>query len=143
MIVQNKNDWVLEPFVRVGIFKFGENYSTYLRIPDLLEPWDEEDQREDTIVFDVVGTSSYISVDEKGKIDTVYCRDECNYTGVNLIGKPLEEVESVLKVKAIYDENLAEQDIYTIDELGLTVWVKDGLVSIIDCSIYIDPNEVD
>jgi hypothetical protein len=136
-----KNDWSLEPFKGVGAFKLGEHVSSYLKIPNLLEPWDEEDQDEDSISYNILGTRSYISADENGKIETVSCHEKCNFKGENLIGKSLKEIESILNAKAEYDDNLAEQDVYVIDELELMIWVKDGFVSIIDCGIYIDPNE--
>jgi hypothetical protein len=133
------NNWEMEPFTKVGVFRFGEFYKEY---QNLLQPWDEEDQLEDSITFYIVGTDSYLTADENDKIESITCKEECNYKGVNLIGKTFKEVESILNAKAVFDENLANQDIYDVNDCGLMLWVKDDVVVSIDCNRYIDPDEV-
>jgi hypothetical protein len=134
-----RNNWDLEPFVKIGSFKFGDDYTKYL---NSLQLWDEKDQRDDELTLDIIGTDSFLITDETHRIRQVTCKDECNYKGVNLIGKHLEEVESILNVKAVYDDYLMDQDVYLIDEFGMTLWVNDGIVVTVGCSVYIDPDEI-
>jgi hypothetical protein len=133
-----KNSWNLEPFLRVGVFEFGKSVAPYVDAYNLI-PW-EEGQSEDAFQYDISGTESYISTDN-GKIVTVSCRDECNYAGKNLLGKTLDEIESILQKEAAFDENIMGQDIYEFDDLGLTIWFQENVAKSIDCSIYIDPDE--
>jgi hypothetical protein len=133
------NDWELKPFTKVGVFEFGHCYEEY---QSLLQSWDEERQLEDSTTFYIVGTNSYLTADNNKNIESITCKEKCNYKGINLIGKTLKEVESILNVKAVFDENLADQDVYDVDDCGLMLWIKDNAVVSIDCNRYIDPDEI-
>jgi hypothetical protein len=141
MNVETKNDWELVPFTKVGAFKLGSELTFEFIKKHNLEMWPIESNTQDEFSYYIGGTDSFLTTDGD-VIKNVSCRDECNYKGVNLIGRPLEEVEILLQSNAVHDDYMIEHDVYLIDELGLMVWVKDGLVSIIDCSIYIDPDEI-
>jgi hypothetical protein len=134
-----EKDLVLEPFIKVGAFRFETHYSRY---SGLLEPWDQEEEIEDSATFDMVGTESFLSTDKDGKIEHITCKDECNYRGVNLIGKSLDEVEKILGYEGVVTYPEINSDVHSIDKLGLTIWVEEGIVVTIGCMMYIDPDEV-
>jgi hypothetical protein len=136
------NNWELEPFDRVGAFKLGSDVNHYIDTYELSLRPIESDNPED-FTFDIGETDSFLRTDYDKHILSVTCEDECRYKGVNLIGKPLEDVELLLQAKAVYDDQMCDQEIYVIDQLGLMLWVDDGIVVTVNCSIYIDPDEVD
>jgi hypothetical protein len=139
MSVDN-NDWELEPFTRIGAFKLGDNVNQYIEFYKLsLRPL-ESDAPED-FTFDIGETDSFLRADYYKNIVSVTCEDKCIYKGVNLIGNSLKKIETLLKLKAVYNDQMCEQEIYVIDELGLMLWVDEGVVVTVNCSIYIDPNE--
>jgi hypothetical protein len=137
----SKNDWELEPFIRVGIFKLGEPLSLNF-IREYLKMWPTESNTQDEFPYDIIGTNSFLSTDCNDVIQHVSCRDQCNHKGTNLIGKSLEEVEVLLGYKTVVKYPLIDPDTYNIDELGLLIWVEEGLVVTVDCGIYIDPDEI-
>jgi hypothetical protein len=137
------NDWVLEPFVRVGIFPLGKQISFDLMKEFLEKSSDEETANARDTKFNILGANAFLIMDEHGRVKHINCDDQCNYKEVNLIGKPLKEVESLLGYEAISYMPDIVVGAYDIDELGVMLWVNDdGLVKTVDCGMYIDPDEV-
>jgi hypothetical protein len=138
-----KNDWTLEPFVRVGIFPLGKIISSKVKKDFLEQCPEEETANESDTKFKIIGANAFLTVDINGCVKHVNCDDECNYKGTNLIGKSLREVESLLGHKALAYLPDIIIGAYDVDELGVMLWIdNNGLVKTVDCSMYIDPNEV-
>jgi hypothetical protein len=136
----DNNDWELKPFDRVGAFKLGDDVNQYVEPYDLsLRPLESDDPEDFT--FDIGATDSFLRADHHKNIVSVTCEDKCTYKGINLIGQLLEAVEVLLETKAVYNDQMCDQEIYVIDELGLMLWVDKGVVVTVNCSIYIDPDE--
>jgi hypothetical protein len=143
MVATVKNDWVLQPFVRVGIFHLGRLLPPEYKV-ELLEecPKDEVADEEDT-KFNILGANAFLTVDKYDYVIHVNCDDECYYKGVNLIGQSLSAVEALLEYKVIVTFPDIDFNVYDIDELGVTLWVDENdIVKTVDCSRYVDPREV-
>jgi hypothetical protein len=137
------NDWVLEPFIRVGIFPLGKQISSDFTKKFLEESSDEETANENDTKFNILDSNAFLTIDENGLVKHVNCDDQCNFKGVNLIGKPLEEVESLLGYEAVAYLPDIIVGVYDVDEIGVMLWVdNDGLVKTVDCGMYIDPDEI-
>jgi hypothetical protein len=137
-----ENHWELEPFSKVGPFRLGSDVNEYIENYKL-SIWPLESENPEDFTFYIEGNHSFLATDQYKKITSITCKEECNYKGVNLIGRSLEEVEILLQAKAAYDDQMCDQEIYVVDELGLMLWVDNKIVVTVNCSIYIDPDEVD
>jgi hypothetical protein len=136
------NDWVLEPFIRVGVFRLGKVFPPVAH-QRYLTPWKEDFEFDDSYSFDIKGTESFLSTDGDDVIEHVSCRDHCFYHGRDLIGTRLQDVESLLGHKGVLERPELIPDCYSIDALGIDIWVDDDMrVTVVDASMYIDPNEV-
>lgn len=97
---------------------------------------------ENRVYYSFFNESIEVFIDEKAKIDDIYCKTACWYDGINLIGL---RFDLFLNHFNLSDENLVAENIYTIrqgagqtqkvytiDELDLQVWVyRKKIVTII------------
>jgi hypothetical protein len=137
---------ILSPGHSVGPFGFGEHINPYLKRFDFeIETIGERDPttyyspgREDE------GIS--ITLDEKECIESIFCRQELQLYGANLIGMSLRqfEIHSGASYVGVPDSlNWEEDDIpqivYEFESLGLQVWVKHNvIVTIIASALWED-----
>jgi hypothetical protein len=136
------NDWVLEPFVRVGVFRLGKKLPPVAH-QKYLVPWKEDFEIHESFSFDIKGTKSSVMTDGDDVIESVCCQDHCFYHGRDLIGKRLQDVEFLLGHKAVLDRPELIPDCYSVDGLGLIIWVDDDVrVTSVDALRYFDPDEV-
>lgn len=126
---------ILIPNVSFGNILFGDNIKNYS---------DRQYEYSDTIGKDAYSSYSFREtpvsayVDKDGMIESISCKTECIWEGVDLIGlaykrfnllcpKPIAHNDRVW-VYLNEDQDEQEQDVYEYDELGLQLWVFDGTI---------------
>ena len=139
-------DLVLIPRVAIGPIRYGDAASSLLSIegfeeiepdPDyVIDSWYMNDELDVDVFFD----------DDTGKIARIVCGKALFFNNVNLIGLTLEDAETLLQHKhedAEFGIEMYEKgdlrDVYYLDELGVTFWVKDGVIE----SVTADNDEND
>lgn len=120
--------WV--PNDRIGPFAFGTLANQYIEHYGLIPVPEEYNQKVDWIVYKT-NTDDRIYVEDK-KIVSVSCSSTCIYKENELIGQPVDKILEYLNCEpdSIESAELSEgfQEIYEFDQLGLQLWVKDGIV---------------
>ena len=123
--------YTFEPGKGISPFYFGESiepllsmYSPVYIATEGDESWDEYD------FFD--GSIEVYADKELKTIESIACRENCYWEGVNLIDLPIQEFISRFESKQdryhIERIELVEedQDVYDFDDLGLQLWVNDA-----------------
>lgn len=121
-------EWI--PKKRIGPFVFGKSIDKYIREYELTIVPEEYNRKVDWAVYKTIDDNR-IYVEDK-KIISVSCSSTCEYKGCELIGKPIDEILRHINCQpdSVEKAELSEgvQEIYELDQMGLQLWVKDGLV---------------
>ena len=135
-------NYVWMPNVGLGEIKFGELFSRHIE-SGMLSVDQFLGDRFGAHYRDAAKTQS---VDEEdGLVSGIRCVETFVYRGMNLIGVKLERAVELIarepdRIDGPYDLNDDDvQSTAEFDELGLMLWLRDGLV--VSASIFEDPGE--
>ncbi|WP_321518436.1 hypothetical protein [uncultured Bacteroides sp.] len=117
----------LIPNKSVGIFCLGSDVRKYTHIPHYLTKNKENDFSYES--YDFYEQDIVVWV-EKGRIETLCCKNRCYWQGLNLIKMPFDEFQSLYNVVPDKSENIyllvngrgQNQTVYDFDKLGLQIW---------------------
>lgn len=126
----------LIPLKSIGPFLFNSELSHYtsLALTELPEEYDKE-----------VGWRSYALPDndvriyvENGTIVSIACYDECIFCNYDLVGLHEEVSKSIIQSKLTHLEIMELDDevkvILEYDDIGMQVYIKDGVVESVTCN---------
>ncbi len=134
--------WI--PLKCVGPFNFGDQIDEYRNNFFLKLIPEEYNEKVDWDVYGITNDEIRIYV-ENGKIEAVSCEADWFYNGKNMIGMRIKDVLNLLRMEpdTVETEELVEgpQEVYDFGDLGLQLWVKNGVVVTAICSGLCDEEE--
>jgi hypothetical protein len=124
--------WLWVPGLSVGPFQFGDVAASVIRSHRLVKlERDYANASWDT--YEVPGCESRVSV-ENGEISGVLCCDSLKYKEVDLLGRTPEEIRALLGHEDELEENVGLGEALYYDELGLTLFVANGVSRSATCN---------
>lgn len=122
------------PFVSVGDIYFGELINKYIDSLNLVYEPDDSGIGIETYVHSGLGISLNISALSK-RIEFIICKHNLFYLAKNIIGMNIVEFITYTNEKyygdidiADFEEDGVPQYIYEFDDIGLQIWVKNGII---------------
>ena len=118
----------LIPNKSLGIFILGSSIKKYVHLPHDLAKNEVKYFSYDSYNFYELGLIVWV---EKGKVETVCCKNECYWRGYNLLKMPIDKFQSLYNVMPDKSEKIyhlvngrgQNQMVYDFDKLGLQIWV--------------------
>lgn len=118
----------LIPNKSLGIFILGSSIKKYVHLPHDLAKNKEKYFSYDSYNFYELGVIVWV---EKGKVETVCCKNECYWKGDNLLRMSIDKFQSLYNVISDKSEKIyhlvngrgQNQMVYDFDQLGLQIWV--------------------
>lgn len=129
----------LEPFSKVGIFRFDSNIEEYLKNNMYNVVYGEELTTLDSYYFEKAELTIFVDHATR-KIDSILCEDQCIYNDVDLIGMNVQEffvfsdTSNKIEPEIINEDSDCPKLIYDFETLGLEVWVEDDIITSIIAS---------
>jgi hypothetical protein len=131
--------WHWVPGQSIGPFTFGNRADPYVRDYGLLKrppacsiaDWD---------TYELPGFGSWIIV-ENGRITEVHCVDGVEYMGRNLLGMDISEIRELLGAEEKKEDNVGLGYALYYDDLGLTLFLVDGVVSAAACGLILEDDD--
>jgi len=128
---------ILQPLVAVGSFEFVTPIKRYVEQFPFIHEVEQDDDYE---VYSLETPLVEIYVEE-GRIESVVCREECLYKGMNIIGMSIDQFISNYDAEYFgeideldFEEDDTPQYVYDFDSLGLLIWVKNDLIITVTAS---------
>lgn len=127
--------WHWVPGTSVGPFVFGERADQYISDYDLRKR-EPDCSIADWETYELPGFESWIVVKD-GRILEVYCADELECKGSDLIGMPSSDVLKLLGKEDQKEVNVGLGYALYYNGLGLTVFVENEIVSAVACGLIL------
>jgi len=125
------NDFILNPNISVGDFRFGRNIEEYILGYDFkfFEPFSGLEDDAGNYKNENLGITLYIDNDKS--INSIFCKKYCFYDGINLVGLNVDKFivsfgkkpDKIEKFSVFLNESeIQNQTAYDIDDLGICLW---------------------
>jgi len=136
--MKHKMDWV--PVERIGPFRFENSIEEYLDKYHLVKVPEEFDEDVGWHVYSTDAEGDFRIYVEEGSIVGIACYSDCWLNGVNLIGKTISEVVTLIGFTPCVDKNTIEIDeeqesIFEFEQVDAQVWVRQGKIVAVICGV--------
>ncbi|MBU2714433.1 hypothetical protein [Zooshikella harenae] len=125
-------NWIWVPNKSIGCFYFDQKIDVK-SLPFQCEEVKSSDESGEWSTFEIIGDASRFSV-ENNILISVECVNNFVYKGINLIGISLENFLDLFDDEFVTVDNWDDGKELCCRELGIIVWIEEGLVESISVS---------